>query len=105
RTYVMGIINMTPDSFSGDGLDGDAERALEQARAFVEAGAQVLDVGGESTRPGHQPVDDAGELRRVIPAVRRLAESLSVPISIDTTKPAVAAAALEAGATIVNDVS
>ena len=104
RTYVMGIINVTPDSFSGDGLAGDVSAAVAQARAFVEAGADLLDVGGESTRPGHEPVDEATELARVVPAVRTIAAAVSVPISVDTSKAAVAEAALEAGACVVNDV-
>jgi dihydropteroate synthase len=104
RTYVMGIINVTPDSFSGDGLAGDVSAAVAQARAFVAAGADLLDVGGESTRPGHEPVDEVTELARVVPAVRAIAAAVSVPISVDTSKAAVAEAALEAGARVVNDV-
>jgi dihydropteroate synthase len=104
RTYVMGIINVTPDSFSGDGLARDVSAAVAQARAFVAAGADLLDVGGESTRPGHEPVDEATELARVVPAVRAIAAAASVPISVDTSKAAVAEAALEAGARVVNDV-
>jgi dihydropteroate synthase len=108
RTFVMGIINVTPDSFSGDGLLASATpvaAAVAQARRMVEEGADVLDVGGESTRPGHEPVDPEEEARRVVPVVRALAEALpDVPLSIDTTKPAVAAAAVEAGAGWLNDV-
>ena len=111
RTYVMGIINATPDSFSGDGLLAtDApldpvETAVAQGRRMVEEGADLLDVGGESTRPGHAPVDAAEERRRVVPIVAGLRKALpDTPISIDTTKPEVAAAALDAGAHLVNDV-
>ena len=104
RTYVMGIINVTPDSFSGDGLAGQLDAVVEQARAMVEAGADLIDVGGESTRPGHTPVPAEEELRRVIPAIQALAQAIPVPISIDTSKAIVAEAALEAGASIINDV-
>jgi dihydropteroate synthase len=107
RTYVMGIINATPDSFSGDGLlKGDAriEAALRQGEAMVAAGAHILDVGGESTRPGGSPVDLDDELERAVPIVAALRERIQVPISIDTYKAEVARRALAAGATIVNDV-
>jgi dihydropteroate synthase len=101
----MGIINVTPDSFSHDGLDGDLAAAAEQGRRFVAAGADMLDVGGESTRPGAAPVDEATEMARVVPVVAALAAQVAVPISVDTSKAAVARAALAAGATVVNDVS
>lgn len=111
RTYVMGIINATPDSFSGDGLlSTDAALdpvaiAVAQGLRMVEEGADLLDVGGESSRPGHAPVDAAEERRRVVPIVTGLRKALpDTPISIDTTKPEVAAAALDAGAHLVNDV-
>ncbi len=106
RTYIMGILNATPDSFSGDGLYAqDAQNALTQARKFVEFGADILDVGGESTRPGSAPVDADEELRRVIPIIRLISEHLPQTIvSIDTYKAKVAEAALNAGAHIVNDV-
>ncbi|MBI4505891.1 MAG: dihydropteroate synthase [Chloroflexi bacterium] len=105
----MGIVNMTPDSFSGDGVGADPEAALALGRRLVAEGADILDVGGESSRPPHTYGERAGvtaaeELRRVVPAVRRLAEELRVPISIDTTKPNVARAALDAGAAMLNDV-
>jgi dihydropteroate synthase len=105
RTLVMGILNLTPDSFSGDGLAGGPELALARAEAMVAAGVDILDVGGESTRPGHEPVAEQVELARVLPTLERLAARIAVPISIDTRKAAVAEAALAAGATIVNDVS
>jgi dihydropteroate synthase len=110
RTYVMGILNITPDSFSGDGLLAGKEQpdfvqlALEQARRFVADGADILDVGGESTRPGSQPVPLEQELARVLPVVRALVAELEVLVSIDTYKAKVAEAALEAGAQMVNDV-
>ncbi|GBD17273.1 Dihydropteroate synthase [bacterium HR26] len=104
RTYVMGIINVTPDSFSGDGLAGQLDAVVERAQAMVEAGADLIDVGGESTRPGHTPVPAEEELRRVIPAIQALAQAITVPISIDTSKAIVAEAALKAGASIINDV-
>ncbi len=145
RTYVMGIVNVTPDSFSGDGLlrgggapgaagaapgsagsapgageaveravpatsgapgAGEAvERAVARARRMVDDGADILDVGGESTRPGHVPVDEAEEIARVVPVIRAIRAALpETPISVDTTKPAVAAAALDAGADCINDV-
>jgi len=105
RTLVMGILNLTPDSFSGDGVSGGPDAALRRAEALVAAGADILDVGGESTRPGHTPISEDEELHRVVPALERLAGRVSIPISIDTRKAAVAEAALAAGATIVNDVS
>ena len=109
RTYVMGILNVTPDSFSGDGLiaaGGDVVRAaVALATAMVADGADLLDVGGESSRPGHERVSAADEIARVVPVVRALRATLpDVPISVDTTKPAVADAAIEAGAHLLNDV-
>jgi dihydropteroate synthase len=107
RTYMMGILNVTPDSFSGDGLTAEGrslETAVEQARRFVATGADILDVGGESTRPGARTVTAAEELTRVLPVVRALVSELDVPVSIDTYKAEVAAAALDAGASLVNDV-
>lgn len=117
RTYVMGVLNLTPDSFSGDGLLAAAafgsaeggetdyvEAALGMARRFLAAGADILDVGGESTRPGAQPVEAEEEMRRVVPVVRALASEPGAIVSIDTYKAAVARAALEAGAHMVNDV-
>ncbi|MEO7117550.1 MAG: dihydropteroate synthase [Candidatus Limnocylindrales bacterium] len=108
----MGIINITPDSFSGDGIlmraDAGAfiDAAVAQGVAMASEGADLLDVGGESSRPGHSPVDDAEERRRAVPVVRALREALpDMPISIDTTKVSVATAALDAGADLINDVS
>jgi dihydropteroate synthase len=109
RTFVMGIVNVTPDSFSGDGLLADAggvvARAIEIARQMVAEGADILDIGGESTRPGHATVDEAEELRRVIPVVAAIHDALpETPISIDTTKAPIAEAALDAGAGLLNDI-
>jgi dihydropteroate synthase len=104
RTYVMGIVNATPDSFSGDGLGDDADAAVEQGLRMVREGADMLDVGGESTRPGHVPVTAEEEISRTEKSVRRLAQQSGVPVSIDTYKLEVAEAAVAAGATIVNDV-
>ena len=104
RTYVMGVINVTPDSFSGDGLKGDVKAALEQALRFEGEGADFLDIGAESTRPGHQPVTEAEELARLLPSLEAVAARVSIPISVDTWKSGVARAALDAGASIVNDI-
>jgi dihydropteroate synthase len=113
RTFVMGILNVTPDSFSGDGLlAGDDGRpgdpvatAVALARQMVADGADILDVGGESSRPGHERIDADEEIARVVPVIAALHETLpGTPLSVDTTKPAVAAAALAAGAHLVNDV-
>jgi dihydropteroate synthase len=109
RTFVMGILNVTPDSFSGDGLirdgGGPVGTAVNQARAMANEGADLLDIGGESTRPGHAPVDESEELQRVIPVVRAVRAALpDMPLTIDTTKPTVAEAALAAGADAINDI-
>ncbi len=113
RTYIMGILNITPDSFSGDGLllgeppangEGWLAAVLLQARQFMEAGADILDVGGESTRPGAQQVSQEEELQRVLPVIRMLRDQLDVLISVDTYKAPVAEQALKAGAHLVNDV-
>lgn len=108
RTYVMGILNITPDSFSGDGIiaKGEAVKvAVDQARSFLASGADILDVGGESTRPGSEPLDAEAEMGRVIPVVKALSQEFpDTLISIDTYKATVAEAALKAGAHIINDV-
>ena len=104
RTYVMGIVNVTPDSFSGDGLGDDRDAAVAQGLRMVEEGADLLDVGGESTRPGHVPISATEEIDRTEEVVRRLSKESGVPVSIDTYKIDVAEAAVGAGATIVNDV-
>jgi dihydropteroate synthase len=104
RTLVMGILNVTPDSFSDGGRFQDLDAAQGQAARLIEEGAALLDIGGESTRPGHTPVPAEEEQARVLPAIRALSPALSVPISIDTYKASTAEAALKAGARIVNDV-
>ena len=108
RTYVMGIVNVTPNSFSGDGLLPSADpigSAVDAARRMVAEGADILDIGGESTRPGHEPVDARAEAARVVPVVAAVRDALpATPISVDTTKVDVAAAALDAGADLINDV-
>lgn len=104
RTYVMAILNATPDSFSGDGLAENPERAAEFAAAAVDAGADVIDIGAESTRPGSEPVDAETELARLLPVLQAVTERVRVPVSIDTSKAAVAEAALRAGASMINDV-
>ena len=104
RTYVMGIVNVTPDSFSGDGLGADSEAAFAQGMRMVKEGADFLDVGGESTRPGHVAISTAEEISRTETVVRDLTGKSGVPVSIDTYKLEVAAAAVAAGATILNDV-
>jgi dihydropteroate synthase len=105
RTLVMGVLNVTPDSFSDGGKYFSLADALAHAEQMIAEGADIIDIGGESTRPGSEFVSEEEELRRVIPVIEKLAARSSVPISIDTTKSAVARAALEAGAEIVNDIS
>ncbi|MFC1919024.1 dihydropteroate synthase [Chloroflexota bacterium] len=102
RTYIMGIINLSPDSFSGDGV-ANPDAAVAQAHSFVSQGADILDIGGESTRPGSASVSSDEEIERVVPVIRRLAREVTVPLSIDTYKSKVALPALEAGAAIIND--
>ncbi len=111
RSYLMGVLNVTPDSFSGDGLwrtdrPGDPiAAAVEQARRMAAEGVDIIDVGGESSRPGHDRVTEEEESRRVVPVVRAIREALpDLPLSIDTIKPRIAAAALDAGADVINDV-
>lgn len=104
RTYIMGVLNLTPDSFSGDGLGRNIEAAVVQARRMVEEGADILDIGGESTRPESSPVAADEELRRVMPVIERLAGELSVPLSIDTYRSEVARRAVTAGVRMINDV-
>ena len=104
RTYVMGVVNVTPDSFSGDGLALDVDAALRQALRMAAEGADIIDVGGESTRPGFQPIPVEEEIRRTVPVIERLVRELDLPVSIDSYKAEVARAALAAGAHMVNDV-
>ncbi len=105
NTRIMGILNVTPDSFSDGGIFFSFESAVDQGQKLFEDGADILDIGGESTRPFSDEVSAEEEMRRVIPVIERLTESISIPISIDTTKAIVAKRAIEAGASIINDVS
>jgi dihydropteroate synthase len=105
RPVVMGVLNITPDSFSDGGRYPDPAAAIARAMQLAEDGAAIVDIGGESTRPGATPVDATEELRRVIPVIERLAASLDIPVSVDTRKPEVMRQALAAGASMVNDVS
>jgi dihydropteroate synthase len=100
----MGILNVTPDSFSDGGLHNDIDSAVRRAKEMVKQGADIIDVGGESTRPGHTAVEVLDEIQRVVPVIERLSKEIKVPISVDTSKAAVAEKALQAGAHIVNDV-
>ncbi|MCA1057287.1 dihydropteroate synthase [Rossellomorea aquimaris] len=104
KTLIMGILNVTPDSFSDGGSYDSVQKAVERAKEMVRQGADLIDVGGESTRPGHTPVTAEEEIKRVIPIIKALVEEVDVPISIDTYKAETAKAALEAGAHIINDV-
>lgn len=104
RTYVVGILNVTPDSFSGDGIDGDVRQAVAQAVRFVKEGADILDIGGESTRPGADTVSPQEELDRVLPVIEAVRREVDAPLSVDTYKAAVAREAVRAGAAMVNDV-
>ncbi|MBE9048043.1 dihydropteroate synthase, partial [Pleurocapsales cyanobacterium LEGE 10410] len=105
RTYVMGILNVTPDSFSDGGEFNSVEAALIQARGMTDNGVDIIDIGGESTRPNAAEVTVEEELKRVVPVIRQLREESSIPISIDTTKAIIAQEAIAAGADLVNDIS
>ncbi|MEW6116090.1 MAG: dihydropteroate synthase [Nitrospirota bacterium] len=105
RTYIMGVLNITPDSFSDGGLFFDREKAVEHAYKLIQDGADILDIGGESTRPGSDPVPLEEEINRTIPVIQAIAKEINVPISIDTYKAEVARRALDAGASMVNDIS
>ena len=105
RTYIMGILNVTPDSFSGDGIYQDIDRAVETGERLVQEGADIIDIGGESTRPGAQSVTIEEEIERVIPVIEKLSRKIKAPISIDTAKSKVARRALDSGASIVNDIT
>lgn len=104
KTYLMGIINATPDSFSGDGLVASIAAAVDRAKRFVEEGADIIDIGGESTRPGSKPVSAEEEIKRVIPVIEKVTRAIKIPVSIDTYKYQVAEQALLAGASMINDV-
>jgi dihydropteroate synthase len=105
KTYIMGILNVTPDSFADGGIYFDKSSAIERAYQIVEEGADIIDIGGESTRPGSEPISIKEELKRTIPVIEAISEKIKVPISIDTYKSEVAKAALDAGASMVNDIS
>jgi dihydropteroate synthase len=105
KTYVMGVLNVTPDSFSDGGLFFNEKKAIEHALRLVEDGADIIDIGGESTRPGSEPVSVEEEIRRTMPVIKAISREIKVPISIDTYKSEVARQALDAGASIVNDIS
>ncbi|GAX37190.1 dihydropteroate synthase [Nodularia sp. NIES-3585] len=105
RTYLMGVLNITPDSFSDGGVFNNSTAALAQAQAMVAAGADIIDVGGQSTRPGAEQITLAEELDRVLPILQILRQAIAVPISVDTTRASVARASIEAGADIINDIS
>ena len=104
RTYLMGVINLTPDSFSGDGLAGRSQKAVELAQAFEAQGVDIIDVGGESTRPGHDPITPKEEMERLLPVLEQIVSAVGVPVSVDTHRAEVARGALEAGASMINDV-
>lgn len=104
RPQVMGVLNVTPDSFSDGGRYADPQVAVAHAERMIAAGAEIIDVGGESTRPGAAPVDESEELRRVIPVIRALSQLSAVTISVDTSKPGVMRAAVDAGAVLINDI-
>jgi dihydropteroate synthase len=105
RPLIMGVLNVTPDSFSDGGVYLDATAAIERALQMVEEGADLIDIGGESSRPGAEPIDEQEEQRRVLPVVEAVCERISVPVSVDTTKASVARRALSAGASMINDIS
>lgn len=104
RTYIMGILNVTPDSFSDGGKFNSLDIAIKHAKDMVKEGADIVDIGGESTRPGHSYVDAKEELRRIIPVIKKIKEEVNIPISVDTYKADVADAALELGVEMINDV-
>src|SRR5690625_1637621 len=104
RTHIMGILNVTPDSFSDGGKYNELDVAIEQAKKMEEEGADIIDIGGESTRPGHDPISVEEELDRVLPVIEAVRQEVNVPISVDTYKAEVAERAIEAGASIINDI-
>lgn len=104
RTYIMGILNVTPDSFSDGGKWNSLSAAVDHAKAMAEEGADIIDIGGESTRPGHQQISEDEEIERVVPIIQAVKRELDIPVSIDTYKARVAQAAVEAGADLVNDI-
>lgn len=104
RTYIMGILNVTPDSFSDGGRFNNIEKAINHAKEMINQGADIIDIGGESTRPNHEPVGEEEEIKRVVPIIQALSKELDIPISVDTYKGKVAELAIKAGANLINDV-
>lgn len=104
KTYIMGILNVTPDSFSDGGKWNCVEKAVSHALAMIEEGADLIDIGGESTRPGYTRISDEEEIRRIVPVIEEITRRFEIPVSVDTYKSTVARAALEAGASLVNDI-
>lgn len=104
RTYIMGILNVTPDSFSDGGRFNNIEKAINHAKEMINQGADIIDIGGESTRPNHEPVGEEEEIKRVVPIIEALSKELDIPISVDTYKGKVAELAIKAGANLINDV-
>lgn len=104
QTYIMGILNVTPDSFSDGGNFNNVEKAIKHAKEMIKDGAHIIDIGGESTRPNHTPVSEEEEIHRVIPIIEALSKEIDIPISIDTYKSKVAELAIKAGASLINDV-
>lgn len=104
RTYIMGILNVTPDSFSDGGKFNNLDAALRQTEKMLEEGADIIDVGGESTRPGHSVITDEEEILRIIPVIKNIKKNFDVPVSVDTYKSGVAKAALDVGADLINDI-
>ena len=104
HTYVMGILNVTPDSFSDGGQFDSIDAALKHTQQMIDAGADIIDVGGESTRPGHEKITDQEEMERVVPVIERIKKEFSIPVSLDTYKSAVAKAGIAAGADLLNDI-
>lgn len=104
RTYIMGILNFTPDSFSDGGVFNNIDLAIEHVKKMIDDGADIIDVGGESTRPGHTVISEEEEISRVVPIIKAIKENFNIPISIDTYKAKVAEKALEAGANLINDI-
>lgn len=104
RVYIMGILNVTPDSFSDGGKYTNLECAKKQVKKLIDEGADIIDIGGESTRPGYEKISDTEEIARIVPVIREIKQSFSIPISVDTYKPKVAEAALQAGADMINDI-
>lgn len=104
RTFIMGILNVTPDSFSDGGKFDSIKQAMDRVKVMIDEGADIIDVGGESTRPGHAVISDEEEISRVVPIIKAIKEKYDIPVSVDTYKSKVAEAALDAGADLINDI-